>query len=91
MESILGRPGETSLPVSIYLDDIGLRGDDMDQLLADSVTAIGRLAEAGCMINLAKSVIGTTSAKVVGQRWHSGGYFFAEGKSLASLLDATTG
>ena len=52
--------------MSIYLDDIGLRGDDMDQLLADSVTAIGRLAEAGCMINLAKSVIGTTSAKVVG-------------------------
>jgi ribonuclease HI len=56
MESILGE----DLPVSVYLDDIGLRGNDLDLLLQQTLEAIRRLAAAGCMLNLGKSVIGTT-------------------------------
>ena len=91
MESILGCNGESHLPISVYLDDIGVRGNHLDQLLDDTATTIERLTLAGCMINLSKSVVGTTSAKIVGQRWLSGGYFLAEGKNLDSLMEATTG
>ena len=38
------------------------------------------------MVNLDKSYICTTKAKIVGHRWESGGYFQAEGKGLRGLL-----
>ena len=41
------------------------------------------------MINLAKSVIGTETAKVMGHIWRSGGYFTATGKKIKALLTIT--
>ena len=41
------------------------------------------------MINLAKSVIGTETAKVMGHIWRSGGYFTATGKKIKALLTMT--
>ena len=38
------------------------------------------------MINLAKSVLGTETAKVMGHIWKSGGYFTATGKKIKALL-----
>ena len=39
------------------------------------------------MVNLDKSLIGTTHAKIVGHQWASGGYFKAEGKGLHGLME----
>ena len=39
------------------------------------------------MVNLDKSFIGTTHAKIVGHQWASGGYFKAEGKGLCGLME----
>ena len=33
MESILNQEGMEKLPTNIYLDDVGLKGDDLDLLL----------------------------------------------------------
>lgn len=38
------------------------------------------------MVSLKKSIIGTEEGKVLGHRWHSGGYFTAETKGLKALL-----
>ena len=38
------------------------------------------------MINLAKSVLGTETAKGMGHIWKSGGYFTATGKKIKALL-----
>ena len=41
-------------------------GDDMDELLSDSLKVIERLAKAGFMLNLRKSHFGVTKIKVLG-------------------------
>ncbi len=51
VEAVLG----TDLPLTVYLDDIAVYGDDPDQVLADTAEAMARLAGAGFMINLKKS------------------------------------
>ena len=38
------------------------------------------------MVSLKKSIICTEEGKVLGHRWHSGGYFTAETKGLKALL-----
>ena len=67
--------GADQLPLMIYLDDVILFGDDMDQLLQNTVTVITRLANAGFMLNLRKSHIGVSEVKILGNEWSSGGYF----------------
>ena len=56
VESVLkGKPGDRSLPVVVYLDDIVVYGDEQAQVLEDTLEAIRRLTKAGFMINLKKS------------------------------------
>ena len=71
---------------NVYLDDIQVAGDEVQECLADTAKAVRRIAEAGGMVNLDKSHVCTTQAKIVGHRWESGGYFKAEGKGLRGLL-----
>ena len=39
------------------------------------------------MVSLKKSIVCADEGKVLGHRWHSGGYFTAEGKGLKALLE----
>lgn len=75
MEDVVTAGGTDQLPLIIYLDDVIIFGDDMDQLLQHAETAMKRLAAAGFMLNLRKSHIGVSQAKVLGHEWSSGGYF----------------
>ena len=52
---LAGEAGERKLPVTVYLDDITVHGDDPEQVLTDTAEAMIRLARAGFMINLKKS------------------------------------
>ena len=76
VESVLrGGTGDRPLPVVVYLDDIAVFGDDQEQVLEDTLEAIGRLTRAGFMINLKKSQLVEDAAKVLGHQWLSGGYW----------------
>ena len=76
VESVLrGGTGDRPLPVVVYLDDIAVFGDDQEQVLEDTLEAIGRLTRAGFMINLKKSQLVEDAAKVLGHQWSSGGYW----------------
>ena len=70
----------------IYLDDFTITADDLPSCLDQTFEVIRRLVTAGAMVNLGKSVIGSQEGKVLGHRWHGGGYFTAEGKGLKALL-----
>ena len=63
------------LPVVVYLDDIAVFGDDQDQVLEDTLEAVRRLTTAGFMINLTKSQLVESMAKVLGHQWSSGGFW----------------
>jgi hypothetical protein len=90
METILNDPeAERKLPTNIYLDDVGVKGDSIPSLLSDTVAAIARLAGAGLMVNLSKSVIAAHTTKVMGHIWRSGGYFTATGKKLLAISEMT--
>lgn len=76
MEDVLkGKPGDRRLPVVVYLDDIAVFGDDQNQVMVDTLAVLERLAGAGFMINLKKSQIVESAAKVLGHHWHQGGYW----------------
>jgi hypothetical protein len=88
METILnGDYPDHKIPTNIYLDDVGVKGDEIDQLLEDTVEAILRIARAGLMVNLVKSVIAAESTKVMGHIWRKGGYFLATGQKLLALVE----
>ena len=56
VESILeGKAGDCTLLVVVYLDDITVYGNMVNQVLEDTAEAMKRLASAGFMINLKKS------------------------------------
>ena len=56
VESVLkGKAGDHDLPVVVYLDDIMVYGDMVNQVLEDTTEAIKQLALVGFMINLKKS------------------------------------
>ena len=74
------------MPCRIYIDDIILFGDNLDELLSQSVRAVQRLAEAGFMVNLRKSQFCVTEGIVLGQRWRSGGYFEPLPAKIEALL-----
>ena len=70
VESVLkGEPGEEELPVLIYLDDIAVFGDSVEEVLRVTSEAMKRLARAGFMINLRESHLVQTKAKVLGHNW----------------------
>lgn len=76
VEDVLrGEPGERRLPVVVYLDDIAVYGDDQDQVLEDTLEAIRRLTKAGFMINMTKSQLVESTAKILGHKWTSGGFW----------------
>ena len=88
MDTILaGTKADTKVPTNIYLDDVGIKGNTIDQLLTDTVAAIARIAKAGFMVNLSKSIIAAHTTKVMGHIWRSGGYFTATGKKLLALVE----
>ncbi len=57
------------LPCTVYLDNIAIYGDNLQQVLADTAEAMPRLAAAGFMIKLEKSHLCETSLKVLGHLW----------------------
>jgi hypothetical protein len=76
VEDVLkGKPGDRRLPVVVYLDDIAVFGDDQNQVMVDTLAVLERLAGAGFMINLKKSQIVESAAKVLGHHWYQGGYW----------------
>ena len=50
----------------VYLDDIAVFGDDQTEVLEDTLEAIQRLTDAGFVINLTKSQLVESTAKVLG-------------------------
>lgn len=76
VEDVLkGKEGDRQLPVVVYLDDIAVFGDDQEQVLEDTLEAIRRLTQAGFMINLTKSQLVESSAKILGHHWTTGGFW----------------
>lgn len=57
-------------------------------MLEDTLEVIRRLARAGFMINLSKSQLVETTAKVLGHKWESGGYWSPSTEKVESLLNA---
>ena len=49
-----GKPGEEELPVLVYLNDIAVFGDSVEEVLRVTSEAMKRLTRAGFMINLKK-------------------------------------
>jgi hypothetical protein len=66
VEDVISDGGRDPLPCRIYIDDIVIFGDDLDQLLANSIRAVQRLAAAGFMVNLRKSQFCVTEGIVLG-------------------------
>ena len=66
MEDVVSAGGTDHLPLMIYLDDMIIFGDDMDELLSNSMKVMTRLANAGFMLILRKSHFGVTETKVLG-------------------------
>ena len=90
VESVLkGKPGDRSLPVVVYLDDIAVYGDEQAQVLEDTLEAIRCLTEAGFMINLKKSHLVEASAKVLGHYWSMGGFWAPNVEKLHALVSKT--
>ena len=70
VKSVLkGELGEEELPVLVHLDDIAVFGDSIEEVLRVTSEAMKRLARAGFMINLRKSHLLQTKAKVLGHNW----------------------
>jgi hypothetical protein len=66
VEDVISNGGREPLPCRIYIDDIVLFGDDLDELLANSVLAVQRLASAGFMVNLRKSQFCVSEGTILG-------------------------
>ena len=66
MEDVVSAGGTDHLPLMIYLDDVIIFGDDMDELLGNAFKVMTRLAKAEFMLNLRKSHFGVTKAKILG-------------------------
>ena len=64
-----GKPGEEELPVLVHLDSIAVFGDSVEEILKVTSETMKRLARAGFMINLRKSHLAQTKAKVLGDNW----------------------
>ena len=78
---------QTPLNCDIYLDDFTVSDDSLDGCLDQTYEAIKRLADAGAMLSMKKSIIGADEGRILGHRWHSGGLFTAEDKKLRALLE----
>ena len=66
MEDVVLAGGTDHLPLMIYLDDVIIFGDDMDELLSNTLKVMERLAKAGFMLNLRKSHFGIKKIKILG-------------------------
>jgi hypothetical protein len=87
VEDVLkGGPLDQRLPVVVYLDNIAVFGDDTEQVLGVTLEAVRRLALAGFMINLTKSHLVESAAKVLGHQWHSGAFWAPTTTKLEALL-----
>ena len=75
------------MPSSIYIDDVFIYGDSLEEVLHYTTLALTRLAEAGFMINLRKSHIGVTKGTVLGHLWASKGYFSPIPGKLEAILE----
>ena len=73
----------------VYLDDIAVFGDDRDQVLENTLEVMRRLAQAGFMINLKKSQLVDSAAKVLGHQWSQGGYWAPCTENIEALRHAT--
>ena len=84
-----GEPGEEELPVLVYLDDIAVFGDSVEEILRVISEAMKRLARAGFMINLRKIHLVQTKAKVLGDNWQSGRFWTPVTTKLEALMTKT--
>ena len=83
-----GPEGARPLPVVVYLDDIAVFGDTPERVLEDTLEAIRCLTAAGFIINLTKSQLVEASAKVLGHRWTSGGFWEPVTAKIDALRNA---
>ena len=84
-----GHPGEEELPVLVYLDDIAVFGDSVEEVLRVTSEAMKRLAKVGFIINLRKSHLVQTKAKVLGHNWQSGGFWTPVTTKLEAFMTKT--
>ena len=88
VESIIrGKPEDEKLPAVVYLDDIAVFGDTVEEVLKATAEVMRRLAKAGFMINLKKSHLVEKKGKVLGHNWESGGYWTPVTSKLEALVE----
>ena len=73
------------------MDDIAVYGDTPAQVLDDTLETIRRLTTAGFMINLRKSRLVDSGAKVLGHWWSLGGYWEPIKSKIEALKEAYDG
>ena len=59
-------------------------------MLEDTLEAIKRLTQAGFMINLTKSQLVESGAKVLGHQWSAGGYWTPVTTKIEALKEMST-
>ena len=90
VESVIKeKPEDETLPAVVYLDDIAIYGDSVDEVLDATAKVIHRLTDAGFMINLKKCHLVETYTKILGHMWSSGGYWTPITTKLEALMTKT--
>ena len=73
----------------VYLDNIADFGDSIEKVLGVTSEAMQRLAKAGFMINLRKSHLVQTKAKVLRHNWQSGEFWAPVTTKLKAIMSKT--
>ena len=79
------------MPVVIYLDDIAIYKDTLEEVLEDMLEAVKWLAAAGFMFNLHKSQLVQATAQVLGHLWTLGGFWVLNVTKLTALMEKMNG
>ena len=82
-------PKLPKLRCTVYLDDIAVFGDSIEEVLEATAEVIRRLARAGFMVNLKKSHLCEEALKILGHRWASGGYWLPQRERLEQLQEVS--
>ena len=75
--------------VVVYLDDITVHGNMVNQVLEDTAEAMKRLVSAGFMINLKRSHLVEQKPKILGYMWEIDGYWTPSTSKLKELSHKT--
>ena len=88
VESVLrDGPGDHLLPIVIYLDDIAIYRDTLEQVLEHMLEAIKWVTMASFMLNLCKSQLVQAIAQVLRHLWTLGGFWAPNATKLTALIE----